>query len=66
MIFGENHFKGDADNNYLVSVDGTDFRIAEQGKRFYSHKFKKSGLRYDVAICIKSGDIVWVSGPYDL
>jgi len=49
----------------LVSVDGTDFRIAELGKNFYSYKFKKSGLRYEVAICILTGDIVWINGPYE-
>ena len=55
----------DRGNDCLVSVDGTDFRIAENGRRFYSHKFKKSGLRYEVAICILTGDIVWVNGPYE-
>ena len=47
-----------------MTVDGTDFRIAEQGRIFYSHKFKKSGLRYEVGICILTGDIVWINGPY--
>ena len=49
----------------MVSVDGTDFRIAEQGSKFYSHKFKKSGLRYEVGLCILSGEIVWINGPYE-
>ena len=49
----------------MITVDGTDFRIAEQGRKFYSHKFKKSGLRYEVAICILTGDIIWISGPYE-
>jgi DDE superfamily endonuclease len=48
-----------------VSCDGTDFKIAEQGPAFSSHKFaKKSGLRYEVCVCILSGDIVWVNGPF--
>ena len=54
----------DRGNDCLVSVDGTDFRIAEHGRKFYSHKFKKSGLRYEVCICILTGDIVWINGPY--
>ena len=33
-------------------------------KAFWSYKFKKSGLRYEVALCIKTGDICWWSGPY--
>ena len=32
-----------------ISVDGTDFQIAEHREKFYSHKFKKSGLRYEVS-----------------
>lgn len=52
-------------NDCLVTVDGTDFRIAENGRTFYSHKFKKSGLRYEVAISIISGDIVWINGPFE-
>jgi hypothetical protein len=65
QIIWENRFKKDGGNDCLISVDGTDFRIAEQGKLFYSHKFKKSGLRYEVALCIATGDIVWVNGPYE-
>ncbi len=49
----------------LVSVDGTDFRIPNHGQKFYSHKFKKSGLRYEVGLCILTGNIVWTSGPYE-
>lgn len=47
----------------MVSVDGTDFRIEAAGKRWYSHKFKKPGVRYEVAVAIKTGDIVWLKGP---
>jgi hypothetical protein len=49
----------------LVTVDGTDFRIPEHGKPFYSFKFRKSALRYEVALCILTGDIVWINGPYE-
>jgi len=61
--------KGDTGEDCLVSCDGTDFRIAQQkgdlGKLFASHKYKKkSGLRYEVCLCIKTGDIVWINGPY--
>ena len=48
-----------------MSVDGTDFRIAEHGPTFSSHKFAmKSGLKYEVTICILTGDIVWLNGPF--
>lgn len=36
------------------------------GRLFSSHKFAgKSGLRYEVGICILTGDIVWINGPYE-
>lgn len=60
----ENRKINDIGNDCLVSVDGTDFQILRKGRKFYSHKFKKSGLRYEVAICIRTGDIVWISGPF--
>jgi hypothetical protein len=33
-------------------------------KKFYSHKFKKMGLRYEIATCIMTGCIVWINGPF--
>ena len=50
-----------------MSVDGTDFKIQEPSpfwKGWYSHKFKGPAVRYEVAICIATGDIVWINGPY--
>jgi len=47
-------------------VDGIDFELAMgYSKPFYSHKFKKSGVRYEVGLCIKTGDICWWNGPYE-
>ena len=51
----------------LVSVDGTDCPINDPkpfNSKWYSHKFKRAGVRYEVAVCIQTGDIVWVNGPY--
>ena len=31
---------------------------------WYLHKFKGAGLRYEVGVCIQSGDIVWFNGPF--
>ncbi len=57
--------KRDVGNDCLLSVDGTDFCIAMGwSKSFYSFKFKRSGLQYEVGLCIKTGDICWWSGPY--
>jgi hypothetical protein len=45
-------------------VDGTDFVVPNLGRKFFSHKFKGSGLRYEVALSILGGDIVWIHGPF--
>jgi hypothetical protein len=43
----------DVRNDCLLSVDGTDFQIAMgYSKPFWRYKFKKSGLRYEVGLCI--------------
>ena len=50
----------------MLSVDGTDFRLAMgYSKPFWSYKFKKSGVRYEVGLCIRTGDICWWNGPYE-
>jgi len=52
-------------NDCLLSVDCTDIRIPNHGPRFASHKFAgKSGLRYELAIDIKTGNLVWINGPF--
>jgi hypothetical protein len=51
-----------------VSVDGTDFQIIEPSpfdEDNYSYKFNGPGLRYEVGVCILSGEIVWANGPYE-
>jgi hypothetical protein len=50
-----------------VTADGTDFPILEQfpfDVKWFSHKFNGPGVRYEVAISIQMGDIVWVHGPF--
>ena len=50
-----------------ISVDGTDFHIYEPtpfNRKWYSHKFKGPGVRYEIRRCIQTGDIVWVNGPF--
>ncbi len=32
--------------------------------KWFGHKFRGSGLRYEICIKIESGKIVWVNGPY--
>jgi len=53
--------------NYFVSLDGTDFAIYEPtpfNPKWYSHKFKGPGLRYEIGLCLRTGYIVWVNGGY--
>ena len=53
-----------------MTVDGTDFRIPQQGSAtagnaFASHKYAgKSALRYELGVSIIGGDLVWIQGPY--
>lgn len=72
QIIWENRYKNDIGNDCLASVDGTDFRVkgrilpdGKPDKRLYSYKFKGPGLRYEVALCIRFSDIVWIAGPYE-
>lgn len=64
----KNRFKGNHRNNRsLVTVDGTDFRIGEPAPFstcWYAKKFNTAGLRYELAVCIATGDIVSFNGPF--
>jgi hypothetical protein len=67
QIVWENRFIDHIGNDCLVSVDGTDFPILEPhpfSHANFSHKFKGPGVRYEVAVCIRTGDIVWTNGPF--
>ena len=67
QIRWENRFRGNSTKTCKCTVDGTDCRIYEPNpfnRKWFSHKFKKAGLRYEVAVCIKTGDIVWINGPF--
>lgn len=54
-----------------MTVDGADFPIWEPrpyckvgNAIWYSPKFKGAGLRYELGVCIQTGNIVWINGPY--
>ena len=61
----ENRKKGDIGNDCLVSINGADFCIPHAGRNFCSHKCKASGLRCEVAVCILSGECMWINGPFE-
>ena len=67
QIKWENRFRCDTYERCLVTVDGTDFQIYEPtpfSTEWYSHKFDGPGLRYEIGVAIKTGDIVWFNGPF--
>ena len=50
-----------------MSIDTTDVPIEEPkpfSKKWFSHKFKGAGLRYEIAVSLQKGHIVWVHGPF--
>lgn len=63
-ILFENRKVGDRGYDCLLSTDGTDYQIPWISKWFWSYKFRKCGLRYEVGICILTGHICWLNGPY--
>ena len=64
QILFDNRFRHDCDNDCLLSVDGMDFQMSQADRDWYSHKFKRSGLHYEVALSILGGDICWICGPW--
>jgi hypothetical protein len=57
-------------NDCLISVDGTDVCISQQGPAIPGNpsslfKFKdKCGLQYKIGVDILAGNIVQINGPY--
>lgn len=56
---------------FLVSVDGIHCEIQEpshgrwsKNTAYYSHKFEKSALAYEVAIAVFESKVVWINGPF--
>jgi hypothetical protein len=56
---------------WIVTVDGTHCWIEEpqhpdwsQDKKWYSHKYNKAGVNYELAIAIASSRLVWMNGPF--
>ena len=58
---------GVANTNCFISVDGTDCPVFEPtpfSKGMYSHKLNGPGVKYEVAVCLKTSHIVWINGPF--
>jgi len=64
------------DDNYgddilIMSVDGTHCWIHEPDHplfsiddKFYSHKYNKSGVNYELAVSLKESKLIWMNGPF--
>jgi hypothetical protein len=65
QILWDNRFKGDSFQGCFVTIDGIDFAV-ESGfnKKWYSHKFNSTAVKYELAVSIKTGDIVAFNGPF--
>lgn len=67
VILWENRRFNDIFNDAMISVDGTDTPV-QQFKPFwkgwYSHKLNGPGTRWEVGLCIRSRQIVWIHGPF--
>jgi hypothetical protein len=60
------------DEIWVVSVNGTHCWIAEpqhpewsQDRKYYSNKFNKAGISYELAIDIAKSRLVWMNGPVE-
>lgn len=58
-------------DTWAISVDGTHCWIEEpkhpewsQDSDYYSHKFNKAGINYEIAISLSESRVVWINGPY--
>lgn len=68
VILLDNRFdKWDQTNTCLMSIDGTDCPVQEPwpfDSRWYSEKMNGPGVKYEVGVCIATGFIVWINGPF--
>lgn len=68
IIVLDNRFDGfDGSTTSLLSVDCIDCPVMEPwpfDEKWYSQKMNGPALKYEVAVCIKSGHIVWTNGPH--
>ena len=53
---------------FIATVDGVHFRIWEPRKfpstKWYSPKYKKAALTYEIGVAINHNKVVWVNEPF--
>ena len=55
----------------ILTVDSTHVWVYEPGhdefsqdSEYYSHKFNKSGINYELGICLAKRNLIWMNGPF--
>jgi hypothetical protein len=68
IVWPEDNF---GDDIWAITVDGTHCWIREpqhptwsQDPEWYSHKYNKAGVNYELGISISENRLVWMNGPY--
>ena len=66
-IFGEDNIDNHPES-FIISADGIHCRVWEPrispSTGWYSVKYNKAGLSYELGIAIYSNKLVWIAGPY--
>ena len=63
----EDRFNDDIGNIVKLSLDGTDCPINEPrpfNRLWWTKKFNGPGVRYEIALNIRTGEICWINGPF--
>ena len=67
QVLMSNRLMNNNGSECLLTVDGTDFQINEPtpfSPVWYSHKFQGPALRYEFGVCIQTGWLCWIAGPF--
>jgi hypothetical protein len=53
---------------FIASLDGVHCMISEirsnPDKKWFSHKHKRAGVVYELAIAVFNGSLIWINGPF--
>ena len=58
-------------DKWIMTVDSTHVRIEvpgyekySQDPNYFSHKFNRAGINYDLGICLATRNSIWMNGPF--
>lgn len=70
-ILWPTNFNSHEAERFIVSVDGTDFKIWEPkhptfpiDKGYCSHKFNHAAVKYEIVLAVKHSKCVLINGPF--